>query len=65
MANMTGRQPDVKFCPRCKAELRNVPRDEMKSPGYKRSDGTVAPETHTYECLSPACKTRFEINQAQ
>jgi len=63
MANITGPQPDVKFCPRCKALLRNVPRNEMKSVGYKRSDGTVSPHTHTYECLG--CKARFEINQAQ
>ena len=52
-----------KFCPRCKGELRNVPRNKMRSPGYTRSDGTVAQHTHTYQCV--ACSTRFEINQAR
>lgn len=63
MANKTGPQPEVRFCPRCKGELRNVPRNEMKSEGYVRKDGTVAKDTHTYECLG--CGTRFEINQDQ
>ena len=63
MANKTGPQPEVRFCPRCKGELRNVPRNEMKSEGYVRKDGTVAEDTHTYECLG--CGTRFEINQDQ
>jgi uncharacterized protein with PIN domain len=64
MANVRGPQPDVKFCPRCKGNLRNVPRGEMKSAGHKsRVDGSVSPHTHTYECL--LCKTRFEINQNQ
>jgi len=63
MANLTGTQPDVKFCPRCQSELRNIPRDEMPSKGYKRKDGTVSPDTHTYECRN--CKHRFEINQEQ
>ena len=63
MANITGSQPDVKFCPRCKADLRNVSRDEMRTRAYRRRDGSVAPDTHTYECLNPKCKTRFEINQ--
>ncbi len=61
MANVSGPQPDVKFCPICKAEMRNIARSEMASPGYKRRDGSAAPDTHTYECLE--CKTRFEINQ--
>lgn len=61
MANVPGPQPDVKFCPACKADLKNVPRAEMTSPGYTRRDGTVAEDTHTYECL--ACRIRFEINQ--
>jgi hypothetical protein len=65
MANIPGPQPDVKYCPRCKADLRNVPRNEMKSGGYKRGDGTVSPQTHTYECLNVNYKTRFEINQSQ
>ena len=61
MANVPGPQPDVKFCPRCAKPLRNVPRSEMKTRAYRRRDGSVAPDTHTYECLE--CKTRFEINQ--
>jgi len=36
MANVPGPQPDIKFCPVCKASLRNVPRSEMKSRGYKK-----------------------------
>src|SRR5260370_62370 len=63
MANIPGPQPDVKFCPSCKAEIRNVPRSQMRSPGYKRSSGIVSPHTHTYHC--PECHKRFEINQAQ
>jgi len=35
----------------------------MKSKGYKRRDGTVSEDTHTYECRQ--CRTRFEINQAR
>jgi uncharacterized protein with PIN domain len=61
MANVTGPQPDVLYCPCCKGALRNVPRAEMKSRGYVRQDGTVSEDTHTYECQS--CGTRFEINQ--
>ncbi|MFZ0321432.1 MAG: hypothetical protein WAL56_20075 [Candidatus Sulfotelmatobacter sp.] len=63
MANLSGPQPDVKYCPVCKGDLRNVERQEMRSQGYKRKDGSVSPDTHTYECR--ACKTRFEINQDQ
>ena len=63
MANVSGAQPDVQHCPACRAMLRNVPRATMKSGGYTRADGTVAPETHTYECTS--CRRRFEINQAR
>jgi len=63
MANLSGPQPDVKHCPVCKGDLRNVERHEMRSQGYKRKDGSVAQDTHTYECQ--ACKTRFEINQDQ
>jgi uncharacterized protein with PIN domain len=63
MANLPGPQPDVKFCPRCKDELRNIARDKMRSKGYKRKDGTVSAHTHTYECQG--CKHRFEINQDQ
>ncbi len=61
MANLPGPQPDIKFCPVCKSNLRNVPRSKMKSKGYVRKDGTVSEDTHTYECTS--CKNRFEINQ--
>ena len=61
MANLPGPQPDIRFCPVCKLDLRNVPRNKMKSKGYKRRDGTVSEHTHTYECCSG--KNRFEINQ--
>ena len=61
MANKPGPQPDVKYCPACKGELKNVPREKMTSKGYVRSDGTVSPDTHTYDCLE--CGIRFEINQ--
>lgn len=61
MANRSGPQPDVKYCPKCKAELENVPRNKMKSKGNVRRDGTVSEHTHTYDCT--ACKNRFEINQ--
>ena len=47
MANIPGPQPDVQFCPRCKGDLHNVARDEMRSKGYKRKDGTVSQDTHT------------------
>ena len=63
MANLPGPQPDIKYCPICKAKLRNVPRHEMKSRAYVRKDGTVSPDTHTYECTSANCRVRFEINQ--
>lgn len=61
MANVSGQQPDIKFCPVCKSALVNVPRDKMTSPGYRRKDGTVSEHTHTYDCK--LCKNRFEINQ--
>ncbi|MHC1750580.1 MAG: hypothetical protein AB9856_20105 [Cellulosilyticaceae bacterium] len=61
MANKTGPQPDILFCPICKANLNNIPREKMKSKGYVRKDGTVSPHTHSYECVS--CKNKFEINQ--
>lgn len=61
MANKSGPQPDIKFCPVCKGDLKNVPRDKMKSRGYIRKDGTVSEHTHTYHCL--ICKNSFEINQ--
>lgn len=61
MANKTGAQPDIKYCPVCKNELYNVPRDKMRSKGYVRKDGTVSKYTHTYQCFK--CNNRFEINQ--
>ncbi len=61
MANVSGPQPDVKYCPSCKGDLRNILRDEMKSSGYVRADGTVSGHTHTYQCI--ACENTFEINQ--
>ncbi len=60
MANKPGIQPDIKFCPFCKGDLRNVPRSEMKSRS-KRKDGSLSEFTHTYECH--ICDKRFEINQ--
>lgn len=61
MANLSGLQADIKFCPACKGELENVPRSNMKSRAHVRKDGTVADHTHTYECKE--CRNRFEINQ--
>jgi uncharacterized protein with PIN domain len=61
MANLPGPQPDIQFCPVCKANLTNVPRNKMKSKGYVKKDGTVSEHTHTYECTN--CKKCFEINQ--
>lgn len=61
MANIPGPQPDIKFCPICKSNLMNVPREKMKTKGYVRRNGTVSEHTHTYIC--PSCKNRFEINQ--
>jgi len=61
MANIPGPQPDVKYCPACKANLKNVPRSHMTSRGYVRVDGTVSPDTHTYVCTE--CGIKFEINQ--
>jgi len=63
VANKTGPQPDIKYCPICKGDLQNIPRDKMKSKGYVRKDGTVSEHTHSYECLD--CSNRFEINQDQ
>lgn len=63
MANISGPQPDVIYCPACKGDLVNIPRDQMQSPGHTRADGTVALDTHTYQCA--VCQRRFEINQAR
>lgn len=65
MANKTGPQPDVRYCPVCKADMKNVPRNQMVSTGQVRKDGTVSPHTHTYLCMGPNCGKRFEINQAR
>lgn len=61
MANISGPQPDIQFCPVCKNNLRNVLRNEMPSSGHVRADGTVSEHTHTYECSE--CGNKFEINQ--
>ncbi len=61
MVNVSGPQPDILFCPACKGQLINIPREEMVSGGYIRADGTVSEDTHTYECSE--CQNRFEINQ--
>lgn len=61
MANLPGPQPDIRYCPICKGNLENVPKDRMKSKGYIRKDGSTSEHTHTYDCKS--CNTRFEINQ--
>lgn len=61
MANLPGPQPDIKYCPICKSDLANVPREKMKTKGYVRRDGSVSKHTHTYDCVK--CHTRFEINQ--
>ena len=58
MANITGEQPEVLYCPKCKGNLVNVPRNEMKSKNKKMEDKP----THTYRCIGE-CKTHFEINQ--
>lgn len=63
MANLSGPQPKIKYCPICKGNLKNVPREKMKSKGYIRKDGSAAPHTHTYDCK--ICSARFEINQDQ
>lgn len=63
MANISGPQPEVNYCPTCKNLLRNIPRAEMKSRGHERTDGSISPDTHTYECTEESCRNRFEINQ--
>ena len=62
MSNLPGPQPEVKWCPNCKAALVNVLRERMVS-HTTRKDGSIAPYTHTYFC--PKCGKKFEINQAQ
>jgi len=47
MANKTGPQPDIRYCPICNSDLLNIPRDKMKSKGFTRKDGTVSEHTHT------------------
>jgi hypothetical protein len=63
VANKSGPQPDVKFCPACKSDLENVSQEKMVSQGYVRKDGTVSPYTHTYARKNEACGKKFEINQ--
>jgi uncharacterized protein with PIN domain len=60
MANVPGPQPDIRFCPVCKAEVHNIPIGEMKTHRV-RPDGSVPTHTHSYECRQ--CGNRFEINQ--
>jgi len=61
MANKPGVQPEIMYCPICKGNLSNVPREKMKSKGYTKKDGTVSQFTHTYQC--DECGNIFEINQ--
>jgi uncharacterized protein with PIN domain len=61
MANKPGAQPEILYCPICKADLLNIPRDQMKYKGYVRKDGTISQATHTYQCKE--CGNKFEINQ--
>jgi hypothetical protein len=63
MANIPGPQPDIRYCPVCKAELRNLAIHELKSRGRTRPDGSVPTHTHSYLCTSKTCSNRFEINQ--
>lgn len=60
MANVSGLQKAVKYCPACKSDLYNVPRDKMKTRVINRG-GTVPQYTHTYVCTQ--CHEKFEINQ--
>lgn len=55
MANITGVQEEVQYCPKCRGHLRNIPRSEMKT--NRNNDKP----THKYQCLE--CGTSFEINQ--
>lgn len=61
MANKTGPQPEILYCPMCKGVIVNIQREKMKSKGYVRNDGTVSQYTHTYQCKE--CGNKFEINQ--
>jgi uncharacterized protein with PIN domain len=61
MANIPGPQPQVQHCPVCTGQLRNLRRDELPSRGYRRVDGTISEDTHSYLCTD--CGERFEINQ--
>jgi hypothetical protein len=65
MANVTGEQSAIQYCPVCKAKVSNIPRDQMTSSGYvSKKTGRVAEETHTYMCNEDKTH-RFEINQAR
>ena len=63
MANITGPQPEIKYCPICKGDVRDLRRIEMQSSRYVRADGTASLYTHTYECQ--VCHNCFELNQAR
>lgn len=60
MANVSGPQPDVQFCPYCRESMLNVPRHKMKTSVKNMSD-EVPHHTHTYNCLK--CGRTYEINQ--
>lgn len=60
MANVSGQQSDVQFCPYCKELLINVLRNKMKTTVKNRSD-EVPHYTHTYHCAK--CGRTYEINQ--
>jgi hypothetical protein len=65
MANVTGLQPDIKYCPICKGCLTIVKREDMVSAGYVSvKTGLVAEHTHTYKCGADS-DHKFEINQAR
>lgn len=63
MANISGSQPNIKFCPFCTSPLNNVKRVDMISSGYEKADGSVSKETHTYDCTNDDCKKRFNIHE--
>ena len=54
-------RPKIKFCPSCKGDLINVPKDEMKSSRDTETDRTASLNIHIYACH--ICDLRFEVNQ--